>query len=102
MNKLRCISHIIDVHQLTKDPEAMTKIAIPTPNSPPRDLNRYELGRYLNYCSEMLALTSKLGFLYVQKFPDPVATDAVNDLEELTTDLSRKIWQKIMLLDQKD
>lgn len=99
VNRLRSVAHIIDIHQLTKDPEAMKKAAVPTVNSPERKLNNYELSRYLNYCSEMLALTSKLGFLYVQKFPDSIATDAVNDLEKLTTDLSRKIWQKIMLID---
>jgi hypothetical protein len=34
----------------------------------------------------------------VQKFDDPVALVAVNEVEELTTGLSRKIWQKIMIL----
>jgi hypothetical protein len=35
---------------------------------------------------------------FVQDFHDPVATEAVNDLESLTTGLSRKIWQKIVIL----
>jgi hypothetical protein len=39
-----------------------------------------------------------VAFLYVQKFDDPVSVNAVNDLENLTTGLSRKIWQKIMLI----
>jgi hypothetical protein len=34
----------------------------------------------------------------VQKFDDPVALAAVNEVEDLTTGLSRKIWQKIMIL----
>jgi len=46
----------------------------------------------------MLSLIGKLGALYVQKFNDPVALAAVNDVEQLTTGLSRKIWQKIMIL----
>jgi len=71
---------------------------MPTPNSPRQELSRYELGRYLNYCSEMLSLAGKLGFLYVQNFHDPVANDSVNNLEDLTTGLSRKIWQKIIIL----
>lgn len=100
INRLRCLAHIIDMHQLTKDPETYRKWAISTPHSPQRRLNFYQLNRYLNYCSEMLAITSKLGFLYVQEFPDDVATNAVNDLEKLTTDLSRKIWQKIMILSE--
>ena len=42
-------------------------------------------------------MTSKVAYLYVQKFDDPVSVNAVNDLESLTTGLSSKIWQKIML-----
>ena len=57
-----------------------------------------ELIRYLDYCSEMLSLIGKIAALYVQKFDDPVALVAVNEVEELTTSLSRKIWQKIMIL----
>ena len=97
-NKLRCFAHIIDAHQLTKDPDHITKIHIATQNSPRHSLNEYELGRYLDYCTEMLALVGKLGFLYVQNFNDPQANNAVNDLECLTAAMSRNIWQKIMIL----
>lgn len=45
-----------------------------------------------------LSLTSKVAFLFVQRFDDPVSVGAVNDLENLTTGLSRKIWQKISIL----
>ena len=97
-NKLRCFAHIIDAHQLTKDPDRLSKIYSVTRNSPTHSLNEYELGRYLDYCTEMLALVGKLGFLYVQNFDDPQANNAVNDLEVLTTAMARKIWQKIMIL----
>jgi hypothetical protein len=97
-NKLRCFAHIIDAHQLTKDPDHIIKIHVVTQNSPRHSLNEYELGRYLDYCTEMLALVGKLGFLYVQSFNDPQANNAVNDLECLTTAMSRNIWQKIMIL----
>jgi hypothetical protein len=97
-NRLRCLAHIIDTHQLTKDPDRTSKISVPTEHSPKDTLNHYELGRYLDYCSEMLSLTGKLAFLYVQDFDDPPANSAVNDLENLTTAMSRKIWQKIMIL----
>ena len=60
----------------------------------------FELSRYLDYSSEMLSLLSKTAALYVQHFNDPVTLSAVNDVEELTTGLSRKIWQKIMILDR--
>jgi hypothetical protein len=101
INKLRSIAHFVDALQLTKDPDACHPSSKPTHNSPHRDLNAYELGRYLDYCSELLSLISKLGFLYVQNFEDPMASEASNDLESLTTGLSSKIWQKIMILRSK-
>jgi len=98
LNRLRDIAHVIDMHQLTKDPEARSLAEHATRGSPKRTLTPFELWRYLDYCSEMLSLTSKLGYLYIADFNDPVATKTVNDLETLTTSLSRKIWQKIMIL----
>lgn len=102
INRLRSIAHVIDAHQLTKDPDSITARAQATKNSPQRTMSAYHLGRYLDYCSEMLALTSKVAFLYVQRFDDPIANNAVNDIEQLTTGLSRKIWQKIMLVKAKE
>lgn len=98
VNRLRSIAHVVDAHQLTKDPDGVASVAQNTKHSPKRTLTPFLLGRYLDYCSEMLALTGKIGFLYVQRFSDPVAVNAVNELENLTTSLSRKIWQKIMIL----
>ena len=63
-NKLRCFAHIIDAHQLTKDPDRISKIYTVTQSSPKHFLTETELGRYLDYCTEMLALVGKLGFLY--------------------------------------
>ena len=62
----------------------------------------FELGRYLDYSSEMLSLISKTAAIYVQEFPDSVALDAVNEITSLTNGLSRSIWQKIMLLDRME
>lgn len=98
LNRLRAIAHVIDAHQLTKDPDMLDNANQRTTHSPVRELSPFLLGRYLNYCSELLAWTSKIGFLYIQRFDDPTAVDAVNDLENLTTGLARKIWQKIMIL----
>ena len=56
--------------------------------------------RYLDYCSEMLSLTGKLAALYMQNMRDPIVIESVNEIEDLTTSLSRKIWQKIMILNQ--
>ena len=102
VNTLRCMAHVIDSHQLTKDPCYVDqKIIRTTHSSPERNMDSFSLGRYLDYCSEMLSLTSKIAFLYVQDYHDPVATKSVNDLEDLTTGLSRKIWQKIMNIRQE-
>src|ERR1700754_2148384 len=98
IHELRALAHVIDMHQLTKDPERLLARRAETPSSPKHNLSPAELGRYLDYCSEMLSLIGKLAALYVQKFDDPVALAAVNEVEDLTTGLSRKIWQKIMII----
>ena len=36
----------------------------------------------------------------MQSFPDSQALAAVDQIESLTTELSQKIWQKIMILDR--
>ena len=86
------------MHQLVKDPAATGDEARATRSSPVRKLSRYEIQRYLDYCSELLSLTGKVAAIYVQSFNDPVALNAVNEVESLTSGLSRKIWQKIVLL----
>jgi hypothetical protein len=99
MHELRAIAHIIDMHQLTKDPERITRSGPATASSPERQMTPFELGRYLDYCSELLSLVNKIGAVYVQDFPDPTALAAADQLATLTNDLSQKIWQKIMILD---
>jgi len=66
---------------------------------PDRPLSQAQLARYLDYCSELLALISKLAALLAQRQQDVVVLSAVNDIEALTSGLSRKIWQKITILD---
>jgi hypothetical protein len=99
VHELRAMAHIVDMHQLTKDPERVLHAGLDTPSSPARTLTRFELVRYLDYCSEMLSLIGKVAALYVQGFPDPQAVSAIDDVEDLTTGLARKIWQKIMILE---
>ena len=99
LHELRSIAHVIDMHQLTKDPEYLLSSRIAnTASSPNRAMSAAELGRYLDYCSEMLSLTGKLAALYVQNFNDSVVLTSVNEIESLTTGLSRKIWQKLMIV----
>jgi hypothetical protein len=98
IQELRSIAHVIDMHQLTKDPEMAVRRGPETGVLPTRSLTRFELSRYLDYCSEALSLTGKVAALYLQVIDDPVALQAVNEVEDLTTGLSRKIWQKLMIL----
>ncbi len=99
MHELRSLAHVIDMHQLTKDPErVLRKDWVSTPSSPKETMSAFLLTRYLDYCSEMLSILGKIASLYVQDFDDEVALAAVNEIEGLTTGLSRKIWQKIMII----
>ena len=99
LHRLRSIAHVIDMHQLTKDPDQAVRSTPPTDASPERTLTLGQLGRYLDYCSELLALVSKLAAVLAQHQQDPVVLAAVNDIETLTSNLSRKIWQKITILE---
>jgi len=98
LHELRSIAHVIDMHQLTKDPEWLLGRGTETGILPPRRMTSFELTRYLDYCSEALSLTAKVATLHVQHFDDDVAVGAVNEIENLTSGLSRKIWQKLMIL----
>ena len=101
IHELRTIAHIIDMHQLTKDPHRIMsrKIFHSTSGSPTLKMTPFLLRRYLDYCSEMLSLTGKIAAVYVQAFDDAVALASASELETMTTGLSSKIWQKISILD---
>jgi hypothetical protein len=98
LHGLRSLIHVIDMHQLTKDPAALSPSFKPTEHSPQRMTDADDLARYLDYCSEMLSITGKLAALFAQAVNDEVVIEAVNDIEELASNLSRKIWQKITLI----
>lgn len=106
LHELRSIAHVIDMHQLTKDPHRISQsghsMFLPGRESPKLNMSPFELRRYLDYCSEMLSLTGKVAAIYNQAFDDGVATAAASELESLTTRLSNKIWQKILILETTD
>lgn len=99
LHELRSLAHVVDMHQLTKDPDQFLPERRDTASSPSRALSHHELSRYLDYCSETLSLTGKLAALWAQRFDDPVILGAVNEVEALTTGLGAKIWQKLTILD---
>jgi hypothetical protein len=102
--ELRSIAHVVDMHQLTKDPKDLLSGAGGAEDdfleNGLEPLGRDQLAHYLDYCSEVLSLTSKLAALYLEGFDDHVVISAVNEIENLASGLSRKIWQKIMILDR--
>ncbi|MFT3727633.1 MAG: hypothetical protein QM759_07410 [Terricaulis sp.] len=97
LHRLRSLAHVVDMHQLTKDPTVLLTHQN-TSASPKRTMSRFELTRYLDYSAEMLALIGKLAALYSDRMRDTVVIEAVSDLENLSANLGRKIWQKIMIL----
>ena len=99
LHELLSIAHVIDMHQLTKDPEHLFSPKMATESSPQRGMSRFELARYLDYCSELLSIVSKLAALRGQYLNDPVVLEVASDVQNLSASLSGKIWQKIMILD---
>lgn len=105
LHVLRSLAHVVDMHQLTKDPERLVHgersgVNSDTASSPRRDLTPFQLTRYLDYSTELLAILSKVAAIYVQRFNDSETVRAAGDIEDLTVGLSRNIWQKIMILDR--
>ncbi|MBI4350887.1 MAG: hypothetical protein HY550_05575, partial [Elusimicrobia bacterium] len=92
IHELRALAHIVDVHQLTKDPEQLLGSGRGTPSSPARTMEHFDLLRYLDYCVEILSLTGKIAALYAQHFNDEVVLEAVDGIEDLCNAFSQKIW----------
>ncbi len=100
VQELRALAHVIDMHQLSKDPERLAHRYGAGKEYGADALDPNDLGRYLDYCSDLLALIGKVAVLYSENVQDAVVLSAVDEVERLTAGLSGKIWQKIMILDQ--
>ncbi|MFT5734181.1 MAG: hypothetical protein ACJA2W_000814 [Planctomycetota bacterium] len=98
IHELRSLAHVIDMHQLTKDPARSFGTGGDTQSSPKRTLTPFELARYLDYCSELLSLVGKVSVLYIQSMDDTPVRESANEVEILTTGLCRQVWQKLMIL----
>ena len=98
LHQLRSLAHVVDMHQLDKDPEQARTDYVPTPMSPPNRMNAEELHHYFDYCSELVSLIAKTAALCAEHSSDPVVLDTVSNLETLAAQMSQKIWQKISLL----
>lgn len=100
IRELRTMAHLVDMHQLVKDPKDPRLTGVDTASSP-RAMSLYELYRYLDYCSELLALISKIAALYVNELDDRVVLDYVDGLERLIQGLSGKLWRKMSMVDRR-
>jgi hypothetical protein len=98
LHRLRSLAHVIDMHQLTKDPERLRPRFHETDVTVPIHMDAAQLANYLDYCSELLSLVAKTAALCAEESTDALVLDTVSEVETLTTGLSRKIWQKISLL----
>jgi hypothetical protein len=52
-----------------------------------RPMNTAAMASYLQLCTELLSLVSKIGHLFVQEFPDQPSLNAVDRVETLATGL---------------
>lgn len=95
LHELRSIIHVIDMHQLAKDPEHLAD------GSDPDHLSGDMLMRYLDYCSELLSLSAKVATLYAESSHDPIVIETVSDLGQITSNLSNKIWQKLNSVERR-
>jgi len=102
LHQLRSTAHVIDMHQLTKDPEQLKPSWVPTAKSTKLNMTRDQVERYLDYCSEMLSLVGKTAALCAEESRDSLILETVSTIETLTVGLSRKIWQKISNLPPGD
>ena len=99
LHQLRSLAHVVDMHQLSKDPAGRRLPEPEITESAKGAMNPASLGRYLDYCTDLLSLTGKLSALLVQRFKDQAVLGEVNEIEALTSALSGRIWQKIQLLE---
>jgi hypothetical protein len=100
LHQLRSLAHIVDMHQLTKDPERLMSRGDAFQPGVAKPSSGLDLAKYLDFCSELLSLISKIAALLVQRFDDSVVLASVNEIETLSTGLSGKIWQKITILER--
>lgn len=95
LHRLRSLAHVIDMHQLTKVPERLQRGSRADGGL---GLTRAELTTYLDYCTEMLSLVGKTAAIFAEDTTDGDVLDAVEGMETLTSDMARKVWQKIAII----
>ena len=98
LHRLRSLAHIIDMHQLTKEPESLRDAFVNGTDGADVDLTPEQIEYYLEYCTELLSLVGKAAALCAEESQDEIVLNTVSTIESLTMGMSRKVWQKITVL----
>lgn len=102
LNEIKGFAHVVDMYQLTKNPQLLLGEKKNTEHSPKREMTKFEMQRYLDYSSEFLSLIGKVAALYSQSLPDEVVTQTSSEIQNLCSDTSNKIWQKMIILSMRN
>ena len=98
LQRLRSLAHVVDMYQLTKNPERLRPDFAATSATLPLGMTAIELANYLDYCSELLSMVGKTAALFGEHTDDRTTLATIAGIEDLTNNLSGKIWTKISLL----
>jgi hypothetical protein len=101
LHRLRSLAHIIDMHQLTKEPESLRDAFVNGTDGAEVDLTPEQIEYYLEYCTELLSLVGKAAALCAEESQDEIVLNTVSTIESLTMGMSRKVWQKITVLSEE-
>jgi hypothetical protein len=101
LHELRSLAHVVDMHQLSKDPvmdlsvlDEGTRL-----NDRPKAIQQAEdLWYYLSFSTDLLSVIGKLAACFAHEEIDRIVLDTINEIETVSTALSRKIWQKMSLV----
>lgn len=105
LKTLREMAHVIDMLQLSKSPVAIMfplehQDGIGAARSNKPTLTLAEMFQYLTYCGELAALIGKLAVVYLSWVHDPIVLATIDDVEDLCSDLERKMLSKLLLIEQ--
>jgi HAMP domain-containing protein len=101
VQELRALAHTVDLVQLDKDPDRLNwKSSEITALSPSlgKANTAFLLGRYLDYCAELLSLIGKIGALYSEQVTDTTVLGELAELEKLTNQYRDNIGTKMSLI----
>lgn len=101
LHELRSLAHVVDMHQLSKDPvmDLASLDDSPRLSDRPKAIQQaQDLWLYLSFCTDLLSVTGKLAACFAQSQTDRIVLDTINEIETISTALSRKIWQKMSLV----